>query len=96
MRLLQASGQIFRYAIATGRTVRNPAARPGRQLLKPPVRKHQAHLKADELPEYLKKLKAYDGNLQTKLALKFLLLTFVRTGELCGAEWSELNLSKGE
>jgi integrase len=90
-RLLQASGQIFRYAIATGRAERNPAA-DLRGALKPPVRKHQAHLKADELPEYLRKLEAYDGSLQTKLALKFLLLTFVRTGELRAAEWKEVNL----
>jgi integrase len=95
MRLLQASGQIFRYAIATGRADRNPAA-DLRGALKPPVHKHQAHLKEDELPEYLQKLEAYDGSLQTKLALKFLLLTFVRTGELRGAEWSEINLDKAE
>lgn len=95
MRLLQASGQIFRYAIATGRAERNPAA-DLRGALKPPVRKHQAHLKADELPEYLQKLEAYDGSLQTKLALKLLLLTFVRTGELRGAEWTEINLEMAE
>ncbi|MBI1321632.1 tyrosine-type recombinase/integrase [bacterium] len=92
-RLLQASGQIFRYAIATGRAERNPAA-DLRGALKPPVRKHQAYLKVDELPEYLQKLNAYDGNLQTKLALKFLLLTFVRTGELRMAEWKEINLDE--
>lgn len=90
-RLLQATAQIYRFAIATGRAERNPAA-DLRGALKPPVRKHQAHLKADELPEYLKKLEAYDGNLQTKLALKFLMLTFVRTGELRAAEWKEIKL----
>ena len=48
-RLMQASGQIFRYAIATGRAERNPVT-DLRGALKPPVRKHQAHLTADELP----------------------------------------------
>lgn len=90
-RLLQATAQIFRYAIATGRAERNPAA-DLRGALKPPVRKHQAHLKADELPEYLQKLEAYDGNLQTKLALKLLILTIVRTSELRAAEWKEIDL----
>ena len=94
-RLLQASGQIFRYAIATGRAQRNPAV-DLRGALKPPVRKHQAYLKADEMPEYLQKLEAYDGNPQTKLALKFLLLTFVRTSELRGAEWAEIDFDKAE
>jgi integrase len=94
-RLLQASGQIFRYAIATGRAERNPAA-DLRGALKPAVRTHQAYLKANELPEYLRKLEAYDGNPQTKWALKFLLLTFVRTGELRGAEWAEIDFDKAE
>jgi integrase len=95
LRLLQASGQIFRYAIATGRAERNPAS-DLRGALKPPVRNHQAYLKAEELPEYLRRLEGYDGSLQTKLALKFLLLTFVRTGELRRAEWSEINFDKAE
>jgi integrase len=94
-RLMEASGQIFRYAIATGRAERSPVT-DLRGALKPPVRKHQAHLKADELPEYLIKLEAYDGSKQTQLALKFLLLTFVRTAELRGAEWKEVDMEKAE
>ncbi|MGA2253511.1 MAG: integrase arm-type DNA-binding domain-containing protein [Thermoguttaceae bacterium] len=94
-RLMEASGQIFRFAIATARAERNPVT-DLRGALKPPVRKHQAHLKAAELPEYLRKLNAYDGSLQTRLALTFLLLTFVRTSELRGAAWSEVDLEKAE
>ena len=94
-RVMEASGQILRYAIATGRAERNPVA-DLRGALKPPVSKHRAYLKADELPEYLRKLEAYDGNPQTKLALKLLLLTFVRTGELRAAVWTEINLDKAE
>ena len=94
-RLMQASAQIFRYAVATGRAERNPIP-DLRGALKPPVRKHQAYLKEDDLPEYLQKLDAYDGHPQTQLALKFLLLTFVRTTELRGARWKEINLDKAE
>ena len=94
-RLLQASGQIYVYAIATGRAERNIAI-DLRGALKPPVRKHMAYLKAGDLLECLQKLEAYDGNLQTKLGLKFLLLTFVRTAELRGAEWAEVDLDKSE
>ena len=92
---MQASGQVFRYAIATGRAEKNPIT-DLRGALKTPVKKHQAYLKEHELPEYLKKLEAYDGHPQTKLALKFLLLTFVRTAELRGAKWTELNFDKAE
>ncbi len=94
-RVMQLTGQIFSYAIATGRADRNPVT-DLRGALKTPVRKHMAHFKADELPEYFQKLDAFSGRLQTKLALKFLLLTFVRTGELRGAEWAEINFDKAE
>ncbi len=94
-RVMQLTGQVFTYAIATGRAQRNPV-NDLRGALKPPVRKHMAHFKEDELPEYLEKLENFNGNLQTKLALKFLLLTFVRTGELRGAEWTEINFEKAE
>ncbi len=93
--IAQYCGRIFAYGIATGRCDRNPAT-DLRGALKTPVTKHHAHLKAHELPEYLKKLEAYDGTHQTKLALKMLLLTFVRTTELRGMEWSEIDWDKAE
>ncbi len=87
--------RIFTYAIATGRAERNPAA-DLRGALKTPVCKHHAHLKADELPEFLEKLEAYDGEPLTKYALKLLVLTFVRTTELRGAKWEEINFDAAE
>ncbi len=94
-RMMQTCGQLFRYAITTGRANHNPVT-DLRGALKTPVVKHHAHLKADELPEYLERLEAYDGEIATKLALKMLLLTFVRTTELRGAEWAEVNFDKAE
>ena len=94
-RVVQYCGQIFMYAIATGRIERNPVP-DIRGALKTPVRKHHAYLKANDLPEYLKKLEAYDGEQQTKLALKLLMLTFVRTTELRAAEWEEINFDGAE
>ncbi len=94
-RALQCCGQIFMYAIATGRAERNPA-NDLKGALKTPVKQHYAHLQEIELPEFLKKLQIYKGELQTKLAIKLLVLTFVRTTELRGATWSEIDLSKAE
>ena len=94
-RALQFCGQIFMYGIATGRAERNPA-NDIKGALKTHVKKHFAHLKAVELPEFLAKLKAYDGHPQTKLAVKLLVLTFVRTTELRGATWNEIDLDKAE
>jgi integrase len=91
----QMCGQIFMYAIATGRAERNPVP-DLRGALKTPVTKHHAYLTAAELPEFLKKLQAYRGNRVTMLALNLLLLTFVRTTELRAAKWPEFDLEKAE
>jgi integrase len=94
-RLMQMVGQVFMYAIATGRAERNPVP-DLRGALKTPVVEHHSFLKASELPLYLKNLEAYDGSLQTKLALRLLLLTFVRTIELRGAQWAEIDWDHAE
>ena len=94
-RVMQLCGQIFMYGIATGRAERNPVP-DLRGALKTPVVKHRAYLKANELPEFLKKLEAYEGSSQTKLALRLLMLTFVRTTELRGTQWTEIDWDKAE
>jgi integrase len=94
-RVMQMCGQIFLYAIATGRAERNPVP-DLRGALMTPVVNHQAYLTARELPGYLTKLEVYDGSLLTKLALRLLLLTFVRTNELRAAEWTEIDWDKHE
>lgn len=94
-RLLQVCGQVFTYAVITDRVSINPAVSL-RGALKPVVRNNHAFLKPNEIPEYLKKMAVYDGAIQTRLALRFLLLTFVRTAELRGAAWTEIDLDKAE
>jgi hypothetical protein len=87
-RCLQTCGQIFRYAVAHGVLERNPAAdvRPS-DALKPRKKENFARLDAKELPELLRKIEAYQGSAITRLALKLVALTFVRTSELIGAAW---------
>ena len=87
--------QVFQFALITDRAEQNPASAL-RGMLKAPQTNNYAYLNAKELPEFLKALKAYDGGIQTKLAIKFLILTFVRTGELCGARWDEIDLERAE
>jgi len=94
-RLRQVAGQVFMYAIATGRAERNPVP-DLRGALKAPVVKHHTFLSEVELPEYLMKLDAYNGSPLTKLGLRFLLLTFVRTIEQRGAQWPEIDWDKAE
>lgn len=94
-RLRQVAGQVFMYAVATGRAERNPVP-DLRGALKAPVVKHHTFLSEAELPDYLKTLDAYNGSPLTKLALRFLLLTFVRSIEQRGAQWPEFDWDKSE
>jgi len=90
-RMIGVAGQVFRYAVATHRCKSDPA-RDLRGALTPHKRRNQAAVKAEELPALLRAIDGYDklGDLQTKLALRLLALTFVRTSELIGAKWSEI------
>lgn len=95
MRAQQRAGAVFRYAVATGRAGRDPTADLRGAFTAPRVT-HYAAISKKELPELLTKVDGYDGEPVTKLALKLLLLTFVRTGELRGAEWSEIDSGAAE
>jgi integrase len=94
-RVLQVCGQVFRYGIATGRCTRDLAA-DLRGALTPHVKKHQAAVRPEQLPDLLKVIAGYDeiGGKQTRLALQLLAQTFVRTNELIGAEWAEFDLDQ--
>ena len=94
-RILQRTGSVFRYAVQTGRIVINPATEL-RGVIKQRKVKHKPALKADELPEFLRKLDNYDGDQVTILALTLLALTFVRPGELRGARWEEFDLDNSQ
>lgn len=95
MRAQQRAGAVFRYAVATGRAGRDPAA-DLRGVFTAPRVTHYAALSRKELPELLQKIDGYDGEPVTRLALKFLMLTFVRTSELRGARWAEVDTDAGE
>jgi integrase len=94
-RVLQRCGSVFRFGIASGLCTYNPAA-DLRGALATPKRKNYAALSAKDLPEFLAKLNAYDGRPETTIAIRLLMLTIVRTGELRGAEWSEFDLDAAQ
>ena len=88
--MLGVAGQVFRYAVATHRCVRDPSG-DLRGALTPHKARNQAAIRPEELPALLKAIDRYPeiGERQTALGLRLLCLTFVRTTELIGAEWSE-------
>ena len=94
-RSLQRCSSVFSFAVQSGIAEINPA----RDLIgsiKAPKVKHQPSLKREELSECLKRIDGYDGLLQTKIALRLLIHTFVRPGEIRGARWDEFDLAKKE
>jgi integrase len=94
-RTAQRIAAVFRYAVNTGRATFNPAA-DLRGVLKTRKVTHLKAMPRDDLPEFLRKLETYDGRPETRIGLRLLALTFVRTGELRGARWSEIDLDKAE
>jgi integrase len=96
-RALQTCGQILRFAVAHGVIERNPSAdvKPS-DALRPRRKENYARLDAKEAPDLLRKIEAYQGSAYTRLAMKLMAYTFVRTGELIGARWEEFDLSAGE
>lgn len=78
-RLLQTCGQIYRYAIIHEKADYDITVALKGGLSKPGKKKHHASLTEKDLPEFLERLNKYDGEVQTKLALELLLLTFIRS-----------------
>ncbi|WP_158791712.1 integrase arm-type DNA-binding domain-containing protein [Granulicella sp. L60] len=94
-RTLGTINKIYRYASAHDLAERNPVAdlKPGTILVGAPV-EHFARVDVDELPGLLRKIEVYRGASLTRLAIKLMALTFVRTQELIKARWSEFDFQK--
>ncbi|MBD2812262.1 tyrosine-type recombinase/integrase [Xenorhabdus sp. Vera] len=89
----QHCGEVWKYAVITGRAEYNPAPDLASAFV-PHKSESYAHLTADELPEFLRLIDKYTGRLIVRIALRILILTGVRPGELRKAEWSEIDLDK--
>ncbi len=97
-RVLQRSRAVFQYGIMTGRCTRNPAADIDAEtvLKKSAGVQHMARVKATEIPQLMRDIDEYSGDLVTRLALRFMALTFVRTKEMIQAERPEINVDAAE
>lgn len=89
----ETTGQIFRFAIAHGIAARNPAAdfKPS-DILAGASTENFSRIDAKELPELLAKMETYAGDALTRLAMRLIAYTFVRTSELIETEWAEFDL----
>lgn len=89
-------GQIFRYAVATGRAERDPTG-DLRGALPADKTKHFASIvEPKEVGALLRAIDAFRGTYQVQAALKLAPLLFVRPGELRKAKWLQIDLEKAE
>jgi integrase len=95
-RALQYSGQVFRYAIATGRAERDITPDLRGALSKANVQHHAAITDPVKVGDLMRAIDGYSGTLPVKCALKLAALLFVRPGELRKAEWAEIDLDRAE
>ena len=95
-RVLSNCGEVFRYAIATGRAERDVAA-DLRGALQPAIKKHLAAVtEPKRVGELLRMIDGYQGTLTVRCAFKLAPLVFVRPGELRTAKWEDINLDQAE
>ena len=91
-RCAQFSGQVFRYAIATGRAEVDPIPHL-RGALKARAKGHHPAITPDELPEFLRVLTKHEFSMfmQTRIMLRLMMMVFIRTSELTETPWSEID-----
>ena len=90
-RILQRCGAVFRFAIQTDRLRYNPATELA-GVLKTRKVKSRPSMTREELPNFLKSIDNYSGEIVTILALRLTVLTFVRPAEIRFARWEEFDL----
>jgi integrase len=95
-RTKQACGQVFRYAVATGRAERDPTG-DLRGAIPPANGKRFATITEPKaVGKLLRAIEGYEGSFIVRCALRLAPLVFVRPGELRTAEWAEFDLERAE
>jgi len=90
-RVLQLSGRIFRYAVATARLSSDPSRDLRGALTAPKPKHYGAIVDPKRAGELLRAIDGYEGQVLTRLAMQLAPHVFVRPGELRQAEWEEID-----
>jgi integrase len=95
-RLRVAAGQVFRFAVQSGRATHDPTAALRGALAPVKGGHHAAVIEPKAFGALLRAIDTYAGEPVTRAALRLLPLVFTRPGELRNAEWAEIDLDVGQ
>lgn len=95
-RLIRTAGQVFRYAVATGRAERDPSGDLKGALPPAKVGHFPAVTDPNRVAELLRMIDGYQGTPAVSAALRLAPLVFVRPGELRKARWADIDLDAAE
>lgn len=94
-RALQTAGQVFRYAVQTGRAIRDVTA-DLKGALPPATVKHMAAFtEPKDVAELLRAIDSFNGTFTVECALRLSPLVFTRPSELRMARWKDIDLEAG-
>lgn len=94
-RTLQTAGQVFRYAVQTGRADRDVTADLKGALPASTVKHMAAFTEPQQVAELLRAIDAFNGTFTVQCALKLSPLVFTRPSELRQAKWKDIDLNNG-
>lgn len=95
-RALQTAGQVFRYAVQTGKAVRDVTADLKGALPAAKVKHMASFTEPKDVAELLRAIDGFKGTLTVQCALRLAPMMFVRPGELRQAKWADIDLDAGE
>ena len=95
-RALQTAGQVFRYAVQTGRAIRDVTVDLKGALPPTSIKHMAAFTEPKQISELLRAIDGFGGTLTVQCALKLSPLVFVRPSELRQAKWRDIDLDAGE
>lgn len=95
-RALQTAGQVFRYAVQTGRAIRDVTADLKGALPPTSIKHMAAFTEPKKIAELLRAIDGFNGTLTVQCALRLSPLVFVRPSELRQAKWRDIDLDMGE
>ena len=95
-RTLQATGQVFRYAVQTGRAIRDVTHDLRGALPSHNVKHMASFTEPEQVAQLLKAIEGFTGSFTVQTALRLAPLVFVRPSELRKARWADIDLEKKE